>query len=385
MYAPRSAGAGAPGPRSLAVSQIDATPADSRWMRRALQHAHRGIGRTTPNPAVGACIVSSDGVVVGQGAHERAGEPHAEIHALDEAGEAARGATLYCTLEPCAHTGRTGPCTERIIASGITRVVAAMEDPFPQVSGRGFAALRQRGIEVAVGVERDAAIRLNQPYLTTLREGRPFVVLKAASSIDGRIAAAPGERTRVTSAAAGRRAQYDRARIDAIGVGSETMLADDPLLTVREVYRERPLARVVFDRRLRTPASARVFSTVSDGPVIIVTTAASLRQEPARAAALERAGATLVVPTEEGIAAALRELPGRGIQSLLLEGGTALHGAAWDAGVVDYVQLYVAPIALGPGGVPLAHRAFSTDALFDRTVEALGPDVIIEGYVHRPH
>src|SRR5688572_33131229 len=146
-------------------------------MRRALEHARRGIGRTTPNPIVGACVVTADGIVVGDGCHERAGEAHAEIVALDEAGDRAQGATLYCTLEPCVHIGRTGPCTERIIASGITRVVAAMEDPFPQVSGRGFAALRAHGIDVVVGVERGAAIRLNQPYLTALREGRPFVVL----------------------------------------------------------------------------------------------------------------------------------------------------------------------------------------------------------------
>jgi diaminohydroxyphosphoribosylaminopyrimidine deaminase/5-amino-6-(5-phosphoribosylamino)uracil reductase len=354
-------------------------------MRRALQHARRGVGRTTPNPAVGACIVSSDGVVVGQGAHERAGEPHAEIHALDEAGEAARGATLYCTLEPCSHTGRTGPCTERITAAGIARVVAAMEDPFPQVSGRGFAALRAHGIDVVVGPGRDAAIRLNQPYLTALREGRPFVVLKAASSIDGRIAAAPGERTQVTSAAAGRRAQYDRARFDAIGVGSETLLVDDPLLTVRQVYRERPLTRVIFDRRLRTPETARVFRTMTDGPVVILTNDDAVRADPARAAALERAGATVVAPTEPGLAAALRELPRLGVQSLLIEGGTALHAAAWDAHVVDYIQLYVAPIALGAAGVPLEHRAFSTALLFDRRVDVLGPDVMIEGYVHRPH
>ncbi len=140
-------------------------------MRRALEHARRGLGRTTPNPVVGACVVTPEGVVVGDGAHERAGEPHAEIHALDEAGERARGATLYCTLEPCAHTGRTGPCTERIIAAGIARVVAAMEDPDPRVQGRGFARLRDQGVAVEVGVERDAAVRLNQPYLTAMTRG----------------------------------------------------------------------------------------------------------------------------------------------------------------------------------------------------------------------
>ena len=352
-------------------------------MRRALEHARRGLGRTTPNPAVGACIVNDQGIVVGQGAHERAGEPHAEVHALEEAGAAARGATLFCTLEPCSHTGRTGPCTERIIAAGIQKVVAAMEDPFPLVSGRGFAVLRQHGIEVEVGSGRDEALRLNQPFLTAVRKGRPFVIAKAAASIDGRIAAAPGERTALTSRDARRRAQYDRATVDAIGVGSETLLVDDPLLTVREVYRERPLARVVFDRRLRTPPTARLFSTLADGPVIILTTPAALAAERARAAALERAGATLLAPPQLGIAAALRELGE--IQSLMLEGGTALHAAAWDEGVVDYVQLYVTPSSLGPAGVPLESRVFSTAGLFDRQVTVLGCDVLIEGYVHRPH
>src|SRR5687767_7014532 len=167
-------------------------------MDRALESARRGLGRTTPNPLVGACVVTGEGIVVGQGAHERAGEAHAEVHALEEAGAAARGATLYCTLEPCAHIGRTGPCTERIIASGIRRVVAAMEDPFPLVNGRGFAALRAAGIAVEIGVERDAAARLNQPFLTAVRQRRPFVIAKVATSLDGRIAAAPGVRTSIT-------------------------------------------------------------------------------------------------------------------------------------------------------------------------------------------
>src|SRR3954452_12807866 len=231
--------------------------ADLRWMHRALEHARRGLGRTTPNPVVGACVVSRESVVVGQGAHERAGEPHAEVHALDEAGDAARGATLYCTLEPCVHLGRTGPCTDRIVAAGIRRVVAAMQDPFPQVRGRGFAALRAHGIDVDVGLCADEAARLNQPFLTTVREGRPFVIAKAATSLDGHIAAAPGCRTPLTSMAALRHAQYQRAAVDAIAVGSETVLVDDPLLTAREVFRERPLVRVVFDRRLRISPEAR--------------------------------------------------------------------------------------------------------------------------------
>jgi diaminohydroxyphosphoribosylaminopyrimidine deaminase/5-amino-6-(5-phosphoribosylamino)uracil reductase len=332
---------------------------DGRWMRRAIEHAKRGLGRTAPNPIVGACVVTDEGVVVGDGAHERAGEAHAEVHALDEAGAAARHATLYCTLEPCSHTGRTGPCTVRIIAAGIRRVVAAMEDPFPLVSGSGFDALRAAGIEVEVGTERDAAARLNQPFLTAVRHGRPFVIMKAATSLDGRIAAAPGVRTQLTSAAALRHAQTMRAQVDAIGVGSETILVDDPELTARQVFRDRPLTRVIFDRRGRVPPDARVFSTQTAGPVIVVRT---------------------------GLVEALQELAGRGIQSLLLEGGAALHAAAWDADIVDYVQMYVAPVAVGDSGVPwLEGRDFNSMDLFHRRIDVLGSDVLIEGYVHRPY
>jgi diaminohydroxyphosphoribosylaminopyrimidine deaminase/5-amino-6-(5-phosphoribosylamino)uracil reductase len=353
-------------------------------MKRALEHARRGFGRTTPNPVVGACIVSDEGVVLGQGAHERAGEPHAEVNALEEAGSHARGATLYCTLEPCVHTGKTGPCTERIIAAGIRRVVAAMEDPFPLVGGRGFAMLRAHGIEVRTGVGYEAAVRLNQPFLTTTRKGRPFVILKAATSLDGRLTSAPGRRTQLTSARAITHAHYVRAQADAIAVGSETILVDDPQLTAREVYRERPLVRVVFDRRLRTPAKARLLSTLSAGPVIILTAAESFRSD--RADALQKAGARVIPVPRQGMAAALSVLPNFDVQSLVLEGGAQVQRAAWEEGVVDYVQLYVAPVWLGDGGVRfLADSAFSPTSLIERKVEQLGPDVLIEGYVHRPH
>ena len=354
-------------------------------MRRALAHARRGLGRTTPNPVVGACVVSDDEVVLGQGAHERAGEPHAEVHALDEAGDAARGATLYCTLEPCVHLGRTGPCTDRIVAAGIRRVVAAMEDPFPEVSGRGFATLRAHGIQVDVGVCADEAARLNQPFLTTVREGRPFVILKMATSLDGCIAAAPGQRTAITSRAALRHAHYQRAMVDALAVGSETVLVDDPLLTAREVFRERPLVRVIFDRRLRVPPTARLMTTLAAGPVIILTSSLSMERQPARVDALERAGA-IVVGTVGELDAALKELAMRDVQSLLVEGGAELHAAFWDAGLVDYVQMYVSASWLGKSGVSaLAGTDFSTAAFVDRRVDLLGPDVLIEGYVHGPH
>ena len=354
-------------------------------MRRALEHARRGLGRTAPNPAVGACVVTCDSVVAGDGCHERAGGPHAEVVALEEAGTRARGSTLYCTLEPCVHTGRTGPCTERIIAAGIARVVAAMEDPFPLVRGRGFAVLREHGIAVETGIGRDAAVRLNQPFLTTLRERRPFVILKAATSLDGRLAAAPGARTQLTSTAAVRHAQYQRAQVDAVAIGSGTLLIDDPLLTARLVYRERPLTRIVFDRGLRVSPDARVFSTLAAGPVIILTSLDARRRHVERARALEEVGATLMTVEGSDFTAAVRALGERGIQSLLIEGGAAVHQAAWDAGVVDYVQLYVAPIVLGSRGpAMLAGQAFAPASLFEQKVQSLGPDVLIEGYVHRP-
>jgi diaminohydroxyphosphoribosylaminopyrimidine deaminase/5-amino-6-(5-phosphoribosylamino)uracil reductase len=355
-------------------------------MRRALYLAERGLGRTTPNPVVGACVVTDEGVVVGRGAHERAGEAHAEVHALDQAGDNARGATLYCTLEPCVHTGRTGPCTARIVAAGIRRVVGAIEDPDPRVKGRGFAELRRHGIQVDVGVGQEAAARLNQPFFMARRAGRPFVILKAATSLDGRIAARPGERTLLTSAPANRRAQYVRATVDAVGVGSETVLVDDPALTVREVYRERPLTRVVFDRRLRIPPTARLFSTLQTGPVIILTSPETLAARSAEARALEQAGATLVPVGEPGLTPMLRHLVTFEVQSVLLEGGAAVHASAWDEHVVDYVQLYVAPHVLGPEGIPLLDgRAFSPASLIEPRIDVRGPDVIIEGYVHRPH
>jgi len=350
-------------------------------MERALFHAARGAGRTSPNPLVGAVIVSADGVVVGQGFHQRAGEAHAEVVALAEAGSRARGATLYCTLEPCCHQGRTGPCVSQIVDAGVVRVVAAVEDPNPAVRGRGFAFLRERGVTVDVGLAADRAVTLNQPFFTLMREGRPFVVLKAATSIDGRIAEAPGRRTALTSAAANRHAQRFRAEVDAIGVGSGTILADDPELTARGAFRERPLARVIFDRRLRTPPDARVLSTPEAGPVIIVTTAASAARADVRAA-LQQRGAQIEVAGDGTLRAALQRLAERQIESLLLEGGAEIHAAAWDESLVDYVRLYVTPHAIGANGVPLlAERTFSSAELRDRRVLPLGPDVLIEGYV----
>jgi diaminohydroxyphosphoribosylaminopyrimidine deaminase / 5-amino-6-(5-phosphoribosylamino)uracil reductase len=355
---------------------------DADFMRRALFHASRSEGVTTPNPMVGAIIVSPDGIVVGQGRHPRAGEPHAEVFAIEDAGDRSRGATLYVNLEPCCHTGRTGPCTKRIIAAGIKRVVAAMLDPNPRVSGRGIAELRDRGIAVDVGVLGDEALRLNRAFTLVQTAGRPMVIAKAATSLDSRIAAAPGVRTQLTSAEANRRTQRLRAACDAVGVGSGTLLTDDPILTVRDCYRPRPLARVVFDRRLRTPATARVFSTLDAGPVIIVTTAAALSRDPDSAKKLTAAGATLIEGTGE-LQYDLGLLLAHEISTLLLEGGAAIHAAAWQARVIDRVHMIVAPTSLGEGGVKVFDGIdVPLSELIPVRVEMLGPDAWMEADVH---
>lgn len=355
---------------------------DTDYMRRALFHAQRGEGATTPNPLVGAVVVSPDGVVLGQGRHPRAGDPHAEVFALDEAGEHARGATLFVTLEPCNHQGRTGPCTRRIIEAGIARVVAAMADPNPRVDGSGFAELRAHGVAVETGVLEREAGRLNRAFVTVQTRARPMVIVKAATSIDSRIAAGPGERTQLTSRQANRRTQRLRAAVDAIGIGSATLLADDPILTVRDCYRERPLARVIFDRRLRTPATARVFSTQDAGPIIVMTTAAEVSRQPERAHSLEAAGATLVAGTGD-LGLDLRRLLSWDISTLLLEGGGALHAAAWTAGVVDRVHVIVAPAVLGDRGVKLFDGLpVPMSQLIPVRIETLGPDAWMEADVH---
>jgi diaminohydroxyphosphoribosylaminopyrimidine deaminase/5-amino-6-(5-phosphoribosylamino)uracil reductase len=355
---------------------------DRDYMSRAIFHAQRGRGRTSPNPMVGAVVVSRDGIVVGQGYHQRAGEAHAEVNALDMAGAHARGGTLFSTLEPCSHKGRTGPCVVRIVEAGIVRVVAAVTDPNPLVSGQGFAFLQEHGVRVDVGLGHEAASLLNQPFFTLVRERRPFVILKAAVSQDGFIAATPGRPTRLTAEAADRHAQRVRAEIDAIGVGVGTILSDDPALTSRGAFRERPLTRVIFDRGLRTPPEARVLGTSGAGPVVLVTTGEGAAS--GRRAALERRGAVIEVAEGRTLRAALDRLGALEISSLLLEGGAEVHQSAWDEQVVDFVRVYVTPHVLGGGVRFLEGRSFATSSLVGRRVTPLGPDVLIEGYVHGP-
>jgi diaminohydroxyphosphoribosylaminopyrimidine deaminase / 5-amino-6-(5-phosphoribosylamino)uracil reductase len=356
---------------------------DLEYMERALDLAERGRGTTSPNPMVGAVIVSADCTIVGQGFHEKAGGPHAEVRAFDEAGDLANGATLYCTLEPCFHVGKTGPCVERVAAARVARVVAASEDPNPVVSGRGFDFLRQKGIDVRVGVGRERALRLNRPFFTYIRERRPFVIMKVATSLDNRIAKRFGERTQLSSEESQRHAHAIRAEVDAIAVGSQTVIVDDPLLTARMVHRARPLTRVVFDRRLRIPPNSRVFSTLEAGPVIIITTPERIAKHPDRARQLEDAGAVLEPIPGGDLRQSFKRLADREITSVVLEGGVTMHRAAWAERLVDAVHLYIAPIMIGPAGVSwLDSNTLPVVSLADRRMMACGPDVFMEGYVH---
>jgi diaminohydroxyphosphoribosylaminopyrimidine deaminase / 5-amino-6-(5-phosphoribosylamino)uracil reductase len=362
---------------------------DARLMRKAIALAERGRATASPNPMVGALVVDEGGVIVGRGSHRVAGGPHAEVIALQDAGERAKGATLYCTLEPCSHTGRTGPCAPLVTNAGIRRAVIAIEDPNPLVHGRGLAYLRERGVEVAVGVERERAERQNAAFLTSIRLRRPYVTIKVALSVDGRIAGGPGIRTAMTGSAANRRVHRQRAEVDAIAIGSGTLLVDDPLLTARGAYRARPLTRVVFDRRLRTPPAVRLLSTLDRGPVIIVTSERARCDAPARARALSDAGARLLDLQADDLQTALRALYDAGITSLVLEGGATLHRAALDAGVVDAVHLYITPAPIGPMGVDwIGEGRLAWEALKDRRALWLGADILVEGrveHVHRTH
>lgn len=351
-------------------------------MERALFLAERGRGLTSPNPIVGAVVVSADGVVVGQGAHLRAGGPHAEIIALDAAEGRARGATLYVTLEPCCHHGRTPPCVERIASEGIARVVYAAEDPNPKVSGRGEKFLRSRGIEVTAGVCREAAEAHLVAFRHWLALRRPLITVKCVVSADGYVGPL-GTPMRLSGLVTDRYFHAQRAEVDAIAVGSTTVLTDDPLLTARGAYRVRPLVRLLFDWRMRVPHSARVFSTLPEGPVIMVVLRAEAEHRLERQIVLEQLGVMLETREDRTLPLIARWLGGKDILSMVVEGGPALHDAFLDAGLVDRVQLVVSPKRLG-GGVPMA-RGLAQDGEWQRrpVTRRLGHDKLIEWDVHR--
>ncbi len=324
------------------------TPQDSQYMAHALQLAECGLYTTSPNPRVG-CVLVRDGVVVGEGWHERAGEPHAEIHALRAADDAAQGATAYVTLEPCSHHGRTPPCADALIQAGIKRVVVAMQDPNPKVAGQGIARLRVAGIEVESGLMEGVARELNIGFHARMTRSMPWVRCKSAMSLDGRTALANGVSQWITSEAARRDGHRWRARSCAILTGAGTVLADDPQLTVRGVETSRQPVRVVLDSRLRTPLDARI---LQGGHVLLYTaTQDANKQDAARIAALQERGAQVIVlPDASGrvdLHAVMRDLAARGYNEILVEAGSAMNGALLQAGLVDELVLYLAPQLLG--------------------------------------
>ena len=323
------------------------SPADQPYMAQALRLAERGLYSTSPNPRVG-CVIVRDGVVVGEGWHQRAGEAHAEVNALQQAGTAARGATAYVTLEPCSHHGRTPPCTEALLAAGIGRVVAAMADPNPLVAGRGLAQLQAAGVAVDVGLMADEAHELNIGFVSRMTRQRPWVRLKAAASLDGKTALQNGESQWITGPQARQDGHCWRARACAILSGIGTVRKDDPQLNVRGVDTPRQPLKVIVDSRLELSPAARLLEA---GNVLLVSAGQAVAEVAEKAAALRERGAEILdLPDGKGrvdLHALLHELARRGLNEVHVEAGSRLNGALLAAGLVDEVLLYLAPCLLG--------------------------------------
>ena len=326
-------------------------PLENRMMARALELAESASGRTSPNPLVGAVVVK-DGRAVGEGCHRRAGAPHAEIVALRQAGKKARGAALFVNLEPCCHHGRTPPCVDAIIASGISRVVVAMRDPNPLVRGRGINALRRAGIEVEVGLMRERARRLNEIFIHHITAGTPFAALKLAQTLDGAIAAAPGVRTTITSSAALRLTHRLRSSYDAVLVGISTVLADDPMLNVRGVRNAKQPLRVVLDSCLNTPLESRLAATAGRFPTLVLYDPAcsakqrmdALARKGVGFAPVEKASGGILPPPE-----VLKTLAALGITSVLIEGGKRVATSFLKQETIQRLHLFIAPLLMGEG------------------------------------
>jgi len=361
-----------------------ATTTDTTWMRRAIRLAERGRGLASPNPPVGAVVVR-DAKVVARGFHRGPGTAHAEVEAIEAAGDATRGATLYVTLEPCVHQGRTPPCAPQVIVAGFNRVVIGTTDPNPLVDGRGIDALQRAGIDVSTGVLHAEAERLIQSFSKFIRTKRPFVTVKIAVSLDGRVAAADGSSQWITGPTARRDSHRIRAGADAVLVGIGTVLHDDPQLTVRlRGYRGRQPLRVVLDSSCRTPPAAQVLGEVA--PTLIVTTDKATQEAEA---ALQAAGAEVVrLPSRDGrvdLPAVLEMLGRRGVTDLLIEGGPTVIGDVVERSLADRYVFYVAPKLLGSGG-PGAVAALVAPTIADarqlrvESVRHIGADLRIEAY-----
>lgn len=351
--------------------------ADREWMGRALMLAERGVYTTEPNPRVG-CVLVADGQIVGEGWHVRAGEGHAEVNALAQAGDKARGATAYVTLEPCSHFGRTPPCADALVKAGVSRVVAAMQDPNPQVAGNGLARLREAGIEVSCGLLEAQAQALNPGFIKRMQHGLPWVRVKLAMSLDGRTAMASGESKWITGPAARADVQRLRARSGAVVSGADSVLLDDSALTVRASELGLPVdeaaaaaarqpLRVLVDSLRRVPLDQRFFREA--GPTLVISTSAEQAADDYRAAGSE----LLAVPGADGkvdLHAVLRTLAERGCNEVLVEAGAGLSGAFWRAGLVDELIVYMAPRLLGSQARPLMQLPFESMS------EAMDVDIV---------
>jgi diaminohydroxyphosphoribosylaminopyrimidine deaminase/5-amino-6-(5-phosphoribosylamino)uracil reductase len=361
---------------------------DTKYMALAIRLAAKGRGFTSPNPMVGAVVVAK-GRIVGQGHHPQLGGPHAEVVALRKAGRRARGATLYVSLEPCSHTNkRTPPCVPLIIASRVRRVVVAMQDPNPQVSGRGIASLRRAGLDVRVGCLREVAERLNEAYCHWMRTSRPLVTLKAGMTLDGKIATAAGESRWITGEVARRHAHHLRAEVDAVMVGIGTVLRDDPRLTARLPGRVHQPLRVIVDSRARISLTANVLSSALRGGTVIATTDRAPRRRVERLRALGTN--VLVLPVREGqvsLSALLSQLGQLRVTSVLIEGGSTLNASALRHGVVNRVRLYIAPRLLGGQdakgvfGGRAPKRLAEAVSLTEVEVRHIGEGLLLEGIV----
>ena len=359
---------------------------DETWMRHALELAERGRGHVEPNPLVGAVLVK-DGAVVAEGWHERFGSAHAEVNALAQAGDAARGSTCYVTLEPCCHFGKTPPCTQALIRAGVARVVAALEDPFPEVAGQGATQLRQANISVTFGLEERAVRRQNAPYLHLLATGRPYIHAKWAMTLDGKIATRTGDSKWISNEASRRRVHELRGRMDAIVIGIGTALADDPLLTARPDGPRRA-TRVIFDSQARLPITSQLLRTAGDRATLLVTSPAA---PEIKLAAIRSTGCQVLQTNIDSRgrldwSALLDHLGRERCTNLLVEGGAELLGSFLDARVIDEVHIFIAPTLTGGATAKTALAGLGAERLADSlrlaeiTTEMIEGDVYVHGW-----